>query len=72
MNKKMENLYAEINTLFRWADDLFAEHEENPESFADTDLITKIGNRIIDLTYDLDIARIEYHNQPLWKRLLKK
>lgn len=71
MNKKMENLYAEINTLFRWVKDLETKHEEKPEE-TDTALLTSIGMRIIDLTYELDIARMEYHNQPLWKRLLKK
>jgi hypothetical protein len=71
MNKKMENLYAEINTLFRWVADLEEQHKENPEE-TNTELLKALGFRIIDLTFELDIARIEYQNQPLWKRLLKK
>ena len=72
MNKKMENLYAEINALFNWIHDLEEKMDADPENFKDTELVIQIGTRIIDVTYELDIARIEYQNQPLWKRLLKK
>ncbi|QFG13647.1 hypothetical protein PBI_SHEPARD_38 [Arthrobacter phage Shepard] len=72
MNKKMKNLYAEINGLFNWIHDLEEKHDDDPENFKDSELVIQIGTRIIDLTYDLDIARIEYQNQPLWKRLLKR
>ena len=71
MNKKMENLYAEINALFRMVDDLKAKHNEKPED-TNTELLLALSNKIVDLTKELDIARKEYQNQPLWKRLLKK
>ena len=73
MNKKMENLYAEINALFHWVEDLKAEHKANPDNEKKySDLLTAIGFRVLEIMEEIDIARMEYQNQPLWKRLLKK
>jgi len=73
MNKKMEKLYAEINFLFTWVEELKANHKEHPENEEKySRLLTDIGLKIIDLMEQIDKERVIYHNQPLWKKLFRK
>ncbi|QED11540.1 hypothetical protein PP914_gp050 [Arthrobacter phage Qui] len=73
MNKKMEKLYADINSLHEWVEDLEVKRNENSENEETYSmLMTQISFRVLDLMAQIDVEREIYHNQPLWKKLIKK
>ena len=73
MNKKMEQLYVELNTVFRMIDELKEEHAAHPEKEEPhSEMLTMLGNEIVKISERLDYARGEYQSQPLWKKLFRK
>lgn len=73
MNKKMEELYAEANTIGRWIDDLKVIIDTDPDAhMKEQDIMIACGFRIIAITKEIDKERKVYLNRPLWKKLIGK
>lgn len=75
MNKKMEELHAQIKFLSDWIDEIKAEitdDETNVKNVERMNVAMACGFKMIAISKELDKEREAYWNQPLWKKIFTK